>query len=81
MDGYGIGRGFAAHPRDSRHCGMVLATVIGILMVPVTFSVVEYLSHRLRKGGRGTSMDTPPEPEAKAEGAPVLAHEAQEGQA
>jgi HAE1 family hydrophobic/amphiphilic exporter-1 len=38
--------------------GMLLATVVGILMVPVTFSVVEYLSHRFRKGGRGTTMDS-----------------------
>jgi HAE1 family hydrophobic/amphiphilic exporter-1 len=36
---------------------MLLATVIGILMVPVTFAVVEYLSHRFRRGGRGTTMD------------------------
>jgi hydrophobic/amphiphilic exporter-1 (mainly G- bacteria), HAE1 family len=43
--------------------GMTLATVIGILMVPVTFSVVEYVSHRLTKGGRGTSMDSPHAPE------------------
>ena len=27
--------------------GMTLATLIGILMIPVTFAVVEYLSHRL----------------------------------
>ena len=39
--------------------GMTLATLVGILMVPVTFSVVEYLSHRFVKGGRGTSMDSP----------------------
>lgn len=45
--------------------GMTLATLIGILMVPVTFSVVEFLSHRLRHGGKGTSMDSHhiPEPE------------------
>ena len=50
--------------------GMTLATVIGILMVPVTFSVVEYLSHRLKKGGRGTSMDSPHAPEPTEHGAP-----------
>jgi len=44
--------------------GMTLATLIGILMVPVTFSVVEYLSHRFAKGGRGTSMDSPHLPES-----------------
>jgi hydrophobic/amphiphilic exporter-1 (mainly G- bacteria), HAE1 family len=43
--------------------GMSLATVIGILMVPVTFSVVEYVSHRFRPGGKGTTMDCPHPPE------------------
>jgi HAE1 family hydrophobic/amphiphilic exporter-1 len=42
---------------------MTLATVIGILMVPVTFSVVEYLSHRMRHGGKGTTMDSHHVPE------------------
>jgi HAE1 family hydrophobic/amphiphilic exporter-1 len=44
--------------------GMTLATLVGILMVPVTFSVVEYLSHRFVKGGRGISMDSPHLPES-----------------
>jgi HAE1 family hydrophobic/amphiphilic exporter-1 len=48
--------------------GMTLATVVGILMVPVTFSVVEYVSHRLTKGGRGTSMDSPHAPEGAGHG-------------
>lgn len=61
--------------------GMTLATLVGILMVPVTFSVVEYLSHRLRKGGADTTMDSPHLPEPQGEGATVLAREAQEGQA
>jgi HAE1 family hydrophobic/amphiphilic exporter-1 len=45
--------------------GMTLATLVGILMIPVTFAVVEYLSHRLVKGGSGLTMDSshPPEPE------------------
>ncbi len=43
--------------------GMVLATLVGILMIPVTFSVVEYLSHRLRHGGKGTTMDSRHVPE------------------
>ena len=43
--------------------GMTLATVIGILMVPVTFSVVEFLSHRWRHGGKGTTMDSKHDPE------------------
>jgi len=61
--------------------GMMLATLVGILMVPVTFSVVEYLSHRLRRGGTGTTMDSTHQPEPQHEGAPALAREAQEGQA
>ncbi len=43
--------------------GMLLATVIGILLVPVTFAVVEYLSHRFSKGGKGTTMDSKHAPE------------------
>ncbi len=43
--------------------GMLLASVIGILMVPVTFAVVEYLSHRFGRGGKGTTMDSTHEPE------------------
>ena len=45
--------------------GMTLATLMGILMIPVTFAVVEYLSHRFVRGGRGTTMDSihQPEPE------------------
>jgi HAE1 family hydrophobic/amphiphilic exporter-1 len=61
--------------------GMTLATVIGILMVPVTFSVVEYISHRLTKGGSGTTMDSGHAPEPRREGAVVLARQAQEGEA
>ena len=38
--------------------GMLLATVVGILLVPVTFAVVEYLSHRWGHGGKGTTMDS-----------------------
>jgi HAE1 family hydrophobic/amphiphilic exporter-1 len=61
--------------------GMTLASVVGILMVPVTFSVVEYISHRLRKGGSGTSMDSQHTPEPRREGAVVMARQAQEGEA
>jgi HAE1 family hydrophobic/amphiphilic exporter-1 len=61
--------------------GMMLASVIGILMVPVTFSVVEYLSHRFRKGGVGTSMDCTHEPEPRKRDAAVLARGAQGGEA
>ncbi len=38
--------------------GMLLATVAGILLIPVTFAVVEYLSHRFTRGGKGTTMDS-----------------------
>jgi HAE1 family hydrophobic/amphiphilic exporter-1 len=41
--------------------GMLLASVVGILMVPVTFSVVEFLSHRFARGGKGTTMDSSPD--------------------
>ncbi len=48
--------------------GMTLATVVGIVMVPVTFSVVELITHRLRHGGKGTTMDSPHDPEAAHSG-------------
>ena len=38
--------------------GMALASVLGILMVPVTFAVVEYLSHRFTHGGKDLTMDS-----------------------
>jgi HAE1 family hydrophobic/amphiphilic exporter-1 len=38
--------------------GMVLSTFIGILFIPVTFSFVEYVSHRFVPGGKGTTMDS-----------------------
>jgi HAE1 family hydrophobic/amphiphilic exporter-1 len=37
--------------------GMTLSTVIGLIFIPVTFAVVEFLSHRYGKGGKGTTMD------------------------
>src|SRR5579863_4441305 len=37
--------------------GMTLATVFGVLMVPVTFSVVEYISHRFQKGSEADAAD------------------------
>ncbi len=56
--------------------GMTLATVAGILMVPVTFSVVEFLSHRFSKGGSRTSLDAPHSPDG-----PPSAPQAQGGEA
>jgi hydrophobic/amphiphilic exporter-1 (mainly G- bacteria), HAE1 family len=38
--------------------GMTLASALGILMVPVTFAVVEYLSHRFTRGGKDLTMDS-----------------------
>jgi HAE1 family hydrophobic/amphiphilic exporter-1 len=53
--------------------GMFLSTVIGLIFIPVTFSVVEYLSHRFGKGGKGTTMDS------KADFDPVAAGKAAGG--
>lgn len=38
--------------------GMTITTLFGILMIPVTFAVVEYLSHRFGGDGKGTTMDS-----------------------
>ena len=38
--------------------GMLLSTAIGLIFIPATFAVVEYLSHRFGKGGKGTTMDS-----------------------
>ena len=38
--------------------GMALSTALGLMFIPVTFAVVEYLSHRLVRGGKGTTMDS-----------------------
>jgi HAE1 family hydrophobic/amphiphilic exporter-1 len=46
---------------------MTLASVAGILIVPVTFAVVEYLSHRFTSGGKDLTMDSPHVPGADAE--------------
>ena len=52
--------------------GMTLSTVLGLIFIPVTFAVVEYLSHRFVRGGKGTTMDSshglcgPPAPQPEA---------------
>src|SRR4051794_376011 len=51
--------------------GMLLATVIGVLMIPVTFAVVEYLSHRFVRGGKGTTMDSTHPPESDDQQGPT----------
>jgi len=53
--------------------GMFLSTAIGLIFIPVTFSVVEYLSHRFVRGGKGTTMDS------KADFDPVAAGRAAGG--
>jgi HAE1 family hydrophobic/amphiphilic exporter-1 len=47
--------------------GTVLSTLIGVLFVPTTFGVVEFLSHRFGKGGKGTTMDSKHDPEHQAD--------------
>jgi HAE1 family hydrophobic/amphiphilic exporter-1 len=53
--------------------GMFLSTAIGLIFIPVTFSVVEYVSHRFARGGKGTTMDS------KADFDPVAAGKAAGG--
>ncbi len=38
--------------------GMTLSTMLGLIFIPVTFAVVEFLSHRFVRGGQGTTMDS-----------------------
>jgi HAE1 family hydrophobic/amphiphilic exporter-1 len=57
--------------------GMTLASVAGILMVPVTFAVVEYLSHRFTPGVTELTMDSTSVPGDD----PELAPDAQGGRA
>ena len=52
--------------------GMTLASVLGILMVPVTFAVVEYLSHRFTRGGRDLTMDSTDVQHVESELAPEV---------
>jgi HAE1 family hydrophobic/amphiphilic exporter-1 len=57
--------------------GMALASVLGILMVPVTFAVVEYLSHRFTRGGKDLTMDSTQVPDLE----PQLSPEVERGRA
>jgi HAE1 family hydrophobic/amphiphilic exporter-1 len=45
--------------------GMTLSTALGLIFIPVTFAVVEYLSHRFVRGGGDTTMDCKPKPRKK----------------
>jgi HAE1 family hydrophobic/amphiphilic exporter-1 len=51
--------------------GMTLSTVLGLIFIPVTFSVVEYLSHRFVSGGEGVTMDCGHEPAPKGKLRPL----------
>src|SRR5215469_11096296 len=54
--------------------GMVLATFFGILLIPVSFSVVEYISHPLTRGGNGTTMHSKHDADPKALAAAAKLH-------
>jgi HAE1 family hydrophobic/amphiphilic exporter-1 len=61
--------------------GMTLSTILGLIFIPVTFAVVEFLSHRFVRGGKGTTMDSICGPGAPSEekGGAVVAHARAEG--
>jgi HAE1 family hydrophobic/amphiphilic exporter-1 len=61
--------------------GMTLASVVGILLVPVTFAVVEYLSHRFTGGAKDLTMDSPHTPQEPPQGTSGLTPEVQGGEA
>ena len=52
--------------------GMTLASVLGILIVPSTFAVVEYLSHRFTRGGKNLTMDSTHPPDVEPELSPEV---------
>ena len=51
--------------------GITLSTALGLIFIPVTFSVVEYLSHRFVKGGEGVTMDCGHDPVPKGKLRPL----------
>jgi HAE1 family hydrophobic/amphiphilic exporter-1 len=53
--------------------GMTLSTILGLIFIPVTFAVVEFLSHRFVRGGKGTTMDSICGPGTQTE-EPVMSH-------
>ena len=61
--------------------GMTLSTALGLIFIPVTFAVVEYLSHRFVRGGGDTTMDCKPKPRKKPgdPATPTSAHAQTEG--
>src|SRR6202790_3279250 len=50
--------------------GMFLSTAIGLIFIPATFAVVEYLSHRFVRGGKNTTMDSKADVDAHEDNAP-----------
>jgi len=50
--------------------GMFLSTAIGLIFIPATFAVVEYLSHRFVRGGKNTTMDSKADVDAHEDKAP-----------
>ncbi|MGZ6376238.1 MAG: efflux RND transporter permease subunit, partial [Ktedonobacterales bacterium] len=61
--------------------GMTLSTVLGLIFIPVTFAVVEFLSHRFVRGGEGTTMDSicGPGPSSSGPVAPIGVEPGTEG--
>jgi HAE1 family hydrophobic/amphiphilic exporter-1 len=60
--------------------GMTLSTAFGLIFIPVTFAVVEYLSHRFVKGGKAITMDCKSTPK-KLTGAKTAPAHSEGGQA
>jgi HAE1 family hydrophobic/amphiphilic exporter-1 len=50
--------------------GMFLSTAIGLIFIPATFAVVEYLSHRFVRGGKNTTMDSKVDVDVHEDNAP-----------
>ena len=74
LDSIRVGRGIPPHPRHRRRRRHgPLDGHRPHLQSQSTFSVVEYLSHRFSKGGKGTTMDS------KADFDPVAAGKAAGG--
>ena len=51
--------------------GMSLSTVLGLIFIPVTFAMVEYVTHRFVKGGGHITMDCASEPKKPKKLPPV----------
>jgi hydrophobic/amphiphilic exporter-1 (mainly G- bacteria), HAE1 family len=58
--------------------GMTLSTILGLIFIPVTFAVVEFLSHRFVRGGKGTTMDSICGPGTQSS-EPAISHASIEG--